>query len=79
MEEDEVLRIIEEAVESKQTSLDLSNNQLTALPHEITKLTNLTELNLSDNQLTALPPEINEAYKSYRASPIQYSTDSTSA
>jgi len=60
MKEDEVLRIIKEAAYSKhkQPHLNLSNNQLTALPPEITKLTNLTELNLYNNQLTALPPEI---------------------
>ena len=58
MEEDKVLQLIEEAAESKQPSLDLASNQLTALPPEITKLTNLTELNLSGNQLTAIPPEI---------------------
>ncbi|MEA1863648.1 MAG: leucine-rich repeat domain-containing protein [Euryarchaeota archaeon] len=34
------------------------NNQLTTLPPEIGKLTNLTWLNLHDNQLTTLPPEI---------------------
>ena len=37
------------------TSLDCSNNQLTALPVE--KLTNLTNLYCSHNQLTALPVE----------------------
>ncbi|KAF5419007.1 MAG: hypothetical protein C5S49_00980 [Candidatus Methanogaster sp.] len=58
MEEDEVLRIIEEAAESKQPGLDLSGNQLTALPPEIAKLASLTELDLSGNQLTALLPEI---------------------
>ncbi len=60
MEEDKVLQLIEAAAESKQPSLDLSSNQLTALPPEISKLTNLTELNLSGNQLTALPPEISK-------------------
>ena len=60
MEEDKVLQLIEEAAESKQPSLDLSSNQLTALPPEISKLTNLTELNLSGNQLTAIPPEISK-------------------
>jgi small GTP-binding protein len=60
MEEDKVLQLIEEAAERKQPSLDLSGNQLTALPPEITKLTNLTRLYLTGNQLTALPPEIVE-------------------
>ena len=50
MEEDEVLRTIEEAAESEQPSLDLSGNQLTALPPEITKLVNLTELYLYNNR-----------------------------
>ncbi|HKR12419.1 MAG TPA: COR domain-containing protein [Pyrinomonadaceae bacterium] len=40
------------------TSLDLSFNQLTSLPMEITGLTNLTSLSLSGNQLTSLPVEI---------------------
>jgi len=44
MKKDAVLRIIEEAVESKRTKLSLSDNQLTALPPEIAKLTNLIEL-----------------------------------
>lgn len=33
-------------------SLDLSNNQLTKISHQLELLTNLTELNLSHNQLT---------------------------
>ena len=40
------------------TSLDLSDNQLTALPPEIGRLTNLTWLDLRRNQLTALPAEL---------------------
>ncbi|HJQ67827.1 MAG TPA: COR domain-containing protein [Blastocatellia bacterium] len=38
--------------------LDLSSKELTSLPPEIAKLTNLTFLNLSGNQLKSLPPEI---------------------
>lgn len=40
--------------------LNLSCNQLTALPSEIGNLTALTELNLFENHLTMLPPEIGE-------------------
>jgi Leucine-rich repeat (LRR) protein len=39
-------------------SCDLSNRELTALPAEIARLTNLRELRLDGNRLTALPPEI---------------------
>ena len=39
---------------------DLRNRELTALPPEITQLTNLWELLLDGNQLTALPPEIGQ-------------------
>ena len=53
-----VLELIEEAAKTKQTELNLSSNELTELPPEITKLTNLTTLDLSYNQLTELPPEI---------------------
>ncbi|WPD22899.1 MAG: COR domain-containing protein [Candidatus Electrothrix scaldis] len=42
------------------TLLDLSNNQLTALPPNILQLTNLEVLNLSGNKLTTLPPELFE-------------------
>jgi len=40
------------------TSLDLTSNQLTALPHEIGKLTNLTALYLQENPGLNIPPEI---------------------
>ena len=63
MEEDKVLQLIEEAAESKQPSLNISYNQLTTLPPEITELTNLTELYLSGNQLTSLPLEITKLTK----------------
>ena len=38
--------------------LGLDNNQLTQVPAEIVKLTNLMELDLSNNQLTHIPAEI---------------------
>ncbi len=38
--------------------LDLSKNQLTALPPEIGKLTDLQRLYLNSNQLPEIPPEI---------------------
>ena len=37
------------------TTLDLSDNQLAALPESVTRLQNLTTLDLNRNQLTALP------------------------
>jgi internalin A len=60
MSDDDVLRKIKRAARKKATTLDLSHNQLTALPPEIAKLKSLTGLYLRDNQLTALPPEIAE-------------------
>jgi internalin A len=39
-------------------SLDLSDNQLTALPEWIAQLQNLTSLDLTSNELTALPDAI---------------------
>jgi internalin A len=58
MDHGKILEIIERAAAEGWTSLDLSGNQLTALPPEITKLNNLTSLDLSENQLASLPPEI---------------------
>ena len=58
MRRDEILKHIEEAARTGQTELDLSGNQLSQLPVEITKLTKLTKLDLSDNQLSELPSEI---------------------
>jgi internalin A len=58
MKYDDVLQKIEKAARDGATALDLSRNQLTALPPEIAELTSLTTLNLWSNQLTALPPEI---------------------
>jgi hypothetical protein len=40
------------------SSLDLRDNQLTALPAEISQLVNLTDFNVAGNMLTVLPAEI---------------------
>ena len=58
MDEKEVIERIERAAREGDTTLRLYNNQLTELPAEIGKLTNLTELYLYNNQLTELPAEI---------------------
>jgi small GTP-binding protein len=55
-----VKQLIEQARRSKESSLDLSETQLTTLPHEVIKLKDLRELDLSRNQLTLLPHEISE-------------------
>ena len=56
----ELLQEIERSARAGATGFSLWGDRLTALPHEIVELTNLTTLSLSDNQLTTLPPEISE-------------------
>lgn len=55
-ENQEVLKLIERAAKGGLTDLNLRDTQLTSLPPEITKLTNLTSLYLRGNQLP-IPPE----------------------
>ena len=58
MNQAELIKIIHQAAQTKQTSLDLSGEGLTELPAELWQLLNLTELDLSQNQLSAVPPEL---------------------
>ena len=58
MTNEELLKKIRKAKASGATRLDLSGNQLTALPLELFQFTSLIELNLSGNQLTILPPDL---------------------
>ncbi len=44
--------------ESSGTTVDLSGQQLSALPESVLAQTNITTLNLSNNQLTTLPTNI---------------------
>jgi len=60
MRRDEIIKLIEEAARTGQTKLDLSRNQLSELPTEITQLANLNTLDLSENQLSELPTEITQ-------------------
>jgi internalin A len=54
--------LIEQAAKDGWPNLDLSNNQLTSLPPEITRLTNLTYLDLTNNPLPIPPETLNNPY-----------------
>jgi internalin A len=54
----EAERLIQEALESGATELDLSGLELTSVPESIGQLANLTVLNLFQNQLTSVPKEL---------------------
>ncbi|MHC1596479.1 MAG: COR domain-containing protein [Candidatus Syntropharchaeales archaeon] len=58
MRDEDVLQKIEKAARNGAIALNLSDNQLAALPPEIGELTNMEGLSLWRNQLTTLPPEI---------------------
>jgi len=58
MTNDELLEVIAKAARSGVSELYLSWKELTAVPPEIAKLTNLTSLDLSRNQLTSRPEAI---------------------
>jgi len=58
MTHDELLGKIDQARRDGSTTLDIVNNQVTALPTELFQLTQLTTLNIGGNQLTALPTEL---------------------
>ena len=57
---DELITLIDQAVAEGWTELDLSGRELTELPTEIGKLTNLKMLSLSGNQITELPSTISQ-------------------
>lgn len=50
--------LIQEAARTGAITLDLSRQNLTALPPELAQLTQLQTLNLKENRLTALSPEL---------------------
>lgn len=58
LEEHPVRQEIIEALEAGSTTLDLTGNQLSALPPEIARLQNLTTLYLHGNEALSIPPEI---------------------
>lgn len=58
MDEKEVLRIIKQAAEKGETSLHLSDKELTSIPPQIGSITELRELWLSRNKLSSVPGEI---------------------
>ncbi len=54
---EEALRRIKEAAETGATKLDLSDQELTELPSQLFRLTNLQVLNLGGNRLSSLPSQ----------------------
>lgn len=58
MDIEDILLLIENAIKSNKTKLDLSNRDINELPDEIGKLTKLKSLNLSYNSLIAIPASI---------------------
>ncbi len=58
MEQQELLRLIEEAAADQRTILDLSGQGLTEIPEAIGQLQNLNILNLSNNQISNVPEAI---------------------
>ncbi|MBF0564882.1 MAG: leucine-rich repeat domain-containing protein [Nitrospirae bacterium] len=65
IDNEEVIRGINECIRYDSTNLYLKGCQLTELPPEIWKLTNLQSLHLSGNQITSLPPKIGFLTKLY--------------
>ncbi len=53
-----LLKIIKQAAQDQRKTLYLAGKDITGLPPEIGKLTNLQTLNLNSNQLTSLPNQI---------------------
>ncbi len=56
----EALNRIKSAIKNKNSELDLSRMDLTAIPSEIGQLSGLQQLYLFNNQLTSLPKEIGQ-------------------
>jgi len=54
----EILELIEQALDEGWRKLHLGGKHLTSLPPEIAKLASVSRLGLNHNQLTTLPPEI---------------------
>ncbi|MHC4867621.1 MAG: COR domain-containing protein, partial [Planctomycetota bacterium] len=60
MNQEELLKIIEQAARAGRTELNLRDKNLTSVPAEIGQLKDLTRLNLSNNNLTSVPAEIGQ-------------------